>query len=142
MLACGVLPNVFTSNILVHSLCKVGELGLALDLLRSAEIDTVTYNTVIWGLCKQGLAYRAFGFLSEMVKKGVCIDSFTCNILVNGFCQIGLVKYAKWVMDDLVNGGIHPDVVGFNALINRYCKAGEANHALKLMESILLLIIL
>jgi len=86
MLTCGVLPNVFTSNILVHSLCKVGELDLALDLLRSAEIDTVTYNTVIWGLCKQGLVYRAFAFLSEMVKKGVCIDSI---YWLMGFAKLG-----------------------------------------------------
>ncbi|KAM1654373.1 hypothetical protein EV2_006931 [Malus domestica] len=134
MLSCGVMPNVFTCNILIHSFCKVGNLSFALDFLRTGEIDTVSYNTVIWGFCKKGLAYQAFGFLTQMVKRDIPIDSYTCNTLVKGFCQIGLVEYAARVMDNLVDGGIPQDVVGFNTLIAGHCKAGQVSQALELMD--------
>lgn len=124
MISCGVLPNVFTINVLVHSFCKVGNLSFALDFLRNVEIDVdnVTYNTVIWGFCEQGLANQGFGLLSIMVKNGISVDSFSCNTLVKGFCRIGMVKYGEWVMDNLVNGGVCRDVIGFNILIDGYCK--------------------
>uniref|UniRef100_A0A803Q2N3 Pentatricopeptide repeat-containing protein n=1 Tax=Cannabis sativa TaxID=3483 RepID=A0A803Q2N3_CANSA len=136
MLSCGIVPNVFTHNIMVHSLCKVGELVPALDFLRQVEIDTVTYNTVIWGFCKKGLAFQGLGLLSEMVKRGIPIDSYTCNTLVKGFCQIGFVDHGSRVFEDLMKGGIHGDVVGLNTLIDGYCKVGHISHALKLMEDV------
>ncbi|RYR06330.1 hypothetical protein Ahy_B06g086078 isoform C [Arachis hypogaea] len=131
----GVVPDVFSVNILVHSLCKVGELDLALEYLRSNDVDTVTYNTVVWGLCVQGLEDQGFGLLSEMLKRGICVDSITCKILVKGYCRIGLVQYAEWVMYNLVDGGIPEDVIGLNTLIDGYCEAGLMNHALVLMEN-------
>lgn len=136
MLTCGVLPNVFTHNVLVHAWCKMGNLILALDLLKNVDIeaDTVTYNTIIWGFCQQGLANQAFGFLSIMVKKDTFFDSITCNTLVKGYCRIGLVKYGEWVMGNLVGGGICKDIIGFNTLIDGYCKTGEMSCALNLME--------
>jgi pentatricopeptide repeat protein len=71
MVFCGVVPDVFSVNVLVHSLCKVGDLDLALGYLRNNDvIDSVTYNTVIWGYCQKGLADQGFGLLSEMVKRG------------------------------------------------------------------------
>ncbi|QHN88362.1 Auxin response factor [Arachis hypogaea] len=132
-----VLPlwNRLFVNILVHSLCKVGELDLALEYLRSNDVDTVTYNTVVWGLCVQGLEDQGFGLLSEMLKRGICVDSITCKILVKGYCRIGLVQYAEWVMYNLVDGGIPEDVIGLNTLIDGYCEAGLMNHALVLMEN-------
>ncbi|XP_058776855.1 pentatricopeptide repeat-containing protein At1g64580-like [Vicia villosa] len=110
----GVVPDVFSVNVLVHSLCKFGDLDLALEYLRNdgIDIDNVTYNTVVWGFCEKGLVDQGFGLLSEMVKRGfgLGVDSFTCNILVKGYCRIGLVQYAEWVMYNLVDGGVSKDV--------------------------------
>ncbi|MCI35307.1 pentatricopeptide repeat-containing protein, partial [Trifolium medium] len=119
MVLCGVVPDVFSVNVFVHSLCKVGDLDLALGYLRNNDvIDNVTYNTVIWGFCQKGLVDQGFGLLSEMVKRGLCVDSITCNILVKGYCRIGLVQYAEWVMYNLVDGGVSKDVIGLNTLID------------------------
>lgn len=134
MVLCGVVPNVFSVNLLVHSLCKVGDLGLALGYLRNSVFDHVTYNTVVWGFCKRGLADQGFGLLSEMVKKGVCFDSVTCNILVKGYCQIGLVQYAEWIMGNLVGGGVPLDAIGLNTLVDGYCEVGLVSRALDLVE--------
>lgn len=85
MLSCGIVPNVATRNIVIHSLCKTGNISLALDMIRDtySESDTVSYNTVIWGFCKIRNVKLGFGLCSEMVKKGIPFDSFTCNILID-----------------------------------------------------------
>ncbi|KAH0784562.1 hypothetical protein KY290_004160 [Solanum tuberosum] len=136
MLACGVASNVVTRNIVVHSLCKVGKLEKALELLRENESDTVTYNTLIWGFCRIGFVEMGFGLVSDMLKKGIFFDTITCNILIKGFCDKGLLYNAESVMEMLSDKhrGVCKDVVGFNTLIHGYCKAVEMSGGFEMME--------
>ena len=66
---CGVSPDVFLLNVYKHSMCKVGQLRLAVSWLgnRVASVDTVTsYNVQHWfevyALCQHGLADEAYEF--------------------------------------------------------------------------------
>jgi pentatricopeptide repeat protein len=133
----------------------VGRLSFAISLLRNRviSIDTVTYNTVISGLCEHGLADEAYQFLSEMVKMGILPDTVSYNTLIDGFCKVGNFVRAKALVDeiselnlithtillssyynlhaieeayrDMVMSGFDPDVVTFSSIINRLCKGGK-----------------
>ncbi|KAM2897333.1 hypothetical protein COP2_006990 [Malus domestica] len=124
---------------LVHLYLTCGRFSNASGAFRSMRNhglvpDLPLWNQLLYQFNSSGLAYQAFGFLTQMVKRDIPIDSYTCNTLVKGFCQIGLVEYAARVMDNLVDGGIPQDVVGFNTLIAGHCKAGQVSQALELMD--------
>ncbi|KAF6158471.1 hypothetical protein GIB67_022068 [Kingdonia uniflora] len=95
---------------------SVVSLKSALDLLRTVEFDTVSYNTLIWGFCKEGLVKQVVGVLSKMIKKDVVIDSFTLNVLIKGFCRVGLLGNAELMMDKFVKVGIDRDIVKVNCV--------------------------
>ncbi|KAK8983666.1 hypothetical protein V6N11_009455 [Hibiscus sabdariffa] len=146
MIACGVWPNVFIVNVLVHSFVKVGNLSFALELLRSFGakniIDTVTYNTLIWGFfvkgfCGIGLVSYEEWIMYNLTTDGICKDVIGFNILIDGYCKSGDINYAMELMDRIRREGLVPDIISYNTLINGFCKTGDFFMAKSLIVEIL-----
>ena len=72
----GYEPDAITCGTIVNGLCKNGQTGVAIKLLRmlgkrNFEQNVVLYSTVIDGLCKNRLVIEALNLLSEMMSKGI-----------------------------------------------------------------------
>ncbi|KAK7843518.1 pentatricopeptide repeat-containing protein [Quercus suber] len=53
----GLLPDMFTTNMILNGFCKQGRMKAAIDLFMDMQRtglspDIVTYNTLIGGCCK------------------------------------------------------------------------------------------
>ena len=65
---CGVSPDVFVLNVYKHSMCKVGQLSLAVSWLGNRVVAFMPSLTTLWfdyevyALCQHGLADEAYGF--------------------------------------------------------------------------------
>ncbi|KAF2565715.1 hypothetical protein F2Q68_00027356 [Brassica cretica] len=57
--------------------------------------NTITYNTLIQGLCQVGDCDNAQEIFKQMVSSGLAPDFWTYNILLDGLCNNG--KCRKWI---------------------------------------------
>ena len=72
----GYEPSVITCGTIVNGLCKIGQTGVAIRLLRKLEKwnfeqNVVLYSMVLDSLCKDKLVTEAFNIFSEMMSKGI-----------------------------------------------------------------------
>ncbi|KAL3533593.1 hypothetical protein ACH5RR_007114 [Cinchona calisaya] len=100
MVSGGVHPNVLSYNILINGYFKKNRIDDAMHLLREMSCkritpttdtwlspDVVTYNTVIKGLCLEGLMNEAKDFFNMMEESGTTPNEITYNILVHGLLK-------------------------------------------------------
>ncbi|KAG9139197.1 hypothetical protein Leryth_018782 [Lithospermum erythrorhizon] len=80
-----LLVVLFTSY--ARSLGKLEDTVSILEemLARNFLIDKVTYNTLIFGYCKEGKLEEAFNLREEMAKRGTGPDIFTYTSFSMGF---------------------------------------------------------
>ncbi|GAB2269515.1 hypothetical protein Dimus_004432 [Dionaea muscipula] len=138
----GVVPNVFTCNILVKALCKKGDMKGALEVLDEMPgmgfvPNVVTYTTVLGGYVQHGDmtgAKKAFG---QILDRGWVPDATTYTILMDGYCRNGRFTDAVKVMDDMEDNGIKPNEVTYGVMIEAYCKEKRTGEALNLLGDML-----
>lgn len=71
--------NGFTHAIIINTLCKVGETGLVIDLLKKIEdtnfiFDTTSYNIIINIFCKDGLVTDTLDIFFTIKSKSIHPD--------------------------------------------------------------------
>ncbi|MFQ6642043.1 hypothetical protein Gotur_017129, partial [Gossypium turneri] len=142
--------NTASSNIIIHSLCKLGKIKEAHRLLLQLELrgcipdvgilsDSVVYTTLIDGFCKLGNIAFAYKLLNEMQEacnvfqeilgRGLEPDEFTYTALIDGYCKAGEMKKAFSLYNLMVQIGLIPNVVTYTALADGLCKCGEVDIA-------------
>ncbi|XWS42824.1 hypothetical protein CRYUN_Cryun16bG0047500 [Craigia yunnanensis] len=168
MIACGVFPNVFTINVLVHSFAKVDNLSFVLEFLRRVDynnnVDTVTYNTLIWGFCEQGFGFSVLngqkrntlvngGISKDVIRKkdlnildgnhhqnggdnsGILEPNLiTHTTLISAYCKQEALEEALSLYEEMVVNGILPDAVTYSSIINSLCKHGKLAEAKVLLR--------
>ncbi|KAG6520104.1 hypothetical protein ZIOFF_017136 [Zingiber officinale] len=139
----GVLPNTYTFNILILSLCR-GSDGSAravefLDEMESEgfDPDVVTYNTLMDGYCRKGMLSDAFYLYRVMQPRGVEPDLISYTILTNGLCGEGDVFKARQLFDEMLHRGICPDTYSYNVLLNGYCNGGKLRKSRLLVQEMI-----
>ncbi|GFY81544.1 pentatricopeptide repeat (PPR-like) superfamily protein [Actinidia rufa] len=123
----GVVPNIFTCNILIKGLCKKNDVEGAIRVLdeipRMGMIpNVVTYTTILGGLASRGDMVGARKVFDEILDRGWLPDATTYTILMNGFCKQGRLVDAVKVMDEMEDNGIEPNEVTYGVMIEAYCK--------------------
>ena len=83
--------------------------------------DTITYSSLIDGLCKSGRISYVQDLLNEMHASGQCHDIFTFNILLEGLCKSQHLDEAIELFQKIVGKGICPNVVTYTILIDGLC---------------------
>ena len=68
-------------------------------------IDTVTYNTLISSLCKDGRFEDAFDLLEEMEEKKLGPDQYTYNAILGVLTDAGKIKEVEEFMSKMVEMG-------------------------------------
>lgn len=133
-------PNEVMYGTVIDGLCKIGNTGAAIDLLRVMErgkcrADNVVYNSIIDGLCKNKLVDEAFGLVNEMVEKGISPTVVTYNSLIGGLCNLGKWKEANNLIAEMVGSNIAPNLITFSILMDALCKKGRVKDAEVILQT-------
>ncbi|CAM8907125.1 unnamed protein product [Rhodiola kirilowii] len=143
----GLSPSVFTYGVLLKGLCSSGNSRIALnlheliadathDLSGVLQLDSICYNTLIDGLCKDGLIDRAMELFLEMKKKEISPDVITYNIVIGGLCRAGKWEEAQAIFHEMFDQGLSPNIVTYRVLLKGLCSSGNSRIALNLHEQI------
>ncbi|XP_031282459.1 pentatricopeptide repeat-containing protein At1g12300, mitochondrial-like, partial [Pistacia vera] len=135
----GLLPDLYTLNILINCFCNVGRVcdGFVVFgriLRRGFNPDAVTFNSLIKGLCLESRGTEAMEFLKKTVVFGVRPNVITYRTLINGLCRTGNITIALRIHEEMVDQGFQPNVVTFSTMINGLCKEGNMEEANGLLE--------
>ncbi|KAG4924969.1 pentatricopeptide repeat-containing protein At5g16420, mitochondrial-like [Glycine soja] len=107
---------------IVHWLCKEGKVVEARGVLDEQEkgevASSLTYNTLIAGMCERGELCEAGRLWDEMVEKGRAPNAFTYNVLIKGFCKVGDVKEGIRVLEEMVKSGCLPNKSTYSILVD------------------------
>lgn len=138
----GVVPNVFTCNILIKALCHKNDLESALKVIDEMPAmgmvpNVVTYTTIIGGYALRGDMIDAKRVFVEILDKGWLPDAITYTILMDGYIKQGRLADAIKVMDEMEENGVHPNEVTYGVMIEAYCKENKSGEALNLLEDML-----
>lgn len=133
-------PNEVMYGTVIDGLCKIGNTGAAIDLLRVMERgkcrpDNVVYNSIIDGLCKNKLVDEAFGLVHEMLEKDVSPTIVTYNSLIGSLCNLEKWKEANNLMAEMVASNIAPNLITFSTLMNALCKKGRVEDAEVILQT-------
>ncbi|XP_022546089.1 pentatricopeptide repeat-containing protein At3g22470, mitochondrial [Brassica rapa] len=104
-------------------------------ITRGIDPDTITYNSLIDGLCIENRLDEANQMVDVvMVSKGCDPDIVTFNILINGYCKAKLVDEGMRVFREISLRGLVADTVTYNTLVQGFCEAGKLDVAKELFQ--------
>ncbi|XP_047322406.1 pentatricopeptide repeat-containing protein At3g14580, mitochondrial [Impatiens glandulifera] len=135
-------PNVRTYSTLMHGLFERRRFDEAFGLFErmekeGIELDTIAYNTLIWGMRKQGgKVEEGVELLRRMRFKGCEPNEATYQEVVYGLLEGKKFVEAKDFMDRMMSTGGRPSYDSFKLLINGLCSQGlveDVNWAVKKM---------
>ncbi|XWS71262.1 hypothetical protein CRYUN_Cryun03dG0123200 [Craigia yunnanensis] len=116
-------------------------------LEQGCNVDVVTYNTILNGLCKEKMLmkrtiYRmrwqkriighvpeAFRLWDEMVGNGIKPTLVNCNTIIKGYCRSGDASRADEFLSKMTSEGIFPDSITYNILFNGFVKEESMDKA-------------
>ena len=135
----GVCWNTASYNIIIHSLCQLGKIKEAHNLLVQMELrglmpDVVSYGTIISGYCHLGELKKVLKLIEEMQIKGLKSNPYTYNSIILLLCKAGKVVEAEKVFREMMNKGIFPDNVVYTTLVDGFCKLGNVPTAYRLFD--------
>uniref|UniRef100_A0A6N2MK82 Amine oxidase domain-containing protein n=1 Tax=Salix viminalis TaxID=40686 RepID=A0A6N2MK82_SALVM len=87
--------------------------------------DTVTYNTLMQGLCQVGRPQEALNLFMEMCSYGLLPDLTTYSILLDGFCKHGHLDEALKLLKAMQEKKLEPNIILYNILIEGMFIAGK-----------------
>jgi pentatricopeptide repeat protein len=99
------------------------------------ERNIVTFNILISGCARNGMALDAQRFFNQMAQAGVNPNQVTYNSLICAYARINELSEAFRVRDEMMEAGYQPDQVTFNTLITGCAKARRIEEAFHLMSS-------
>ncbi|XP_015076408.1 pentatricopeptide repeat-containing protein At1g05670, mitochondrial isoform X2 [Solanum pennellii] len=130
----GVCWDNESHNIVIHSLCRIGKVKEAHNLLLQMELrgcmpDVVSYSTVINGYCAAGQLESVMKIIEEMQVKGLKPNAFTFNSIILLLSKRGKVHDAEKILREMTSQRITADNVVYTTLIDGFCKTGNISAA-------------
>ncbi|XP_031257989.1 putative pentatricopeptide repeat-containing protein At1g12700, mitochondrial [Pistacia vera] len=132
----GLLPDLYTLNILINCFCNVGRVcdGFVVFgriLKRGFNPNAVTLTSLIKGLCLENRSMEAVELFMKMAVFGVRPNVITYGTLINGLCRTGKTSIALRIHEKMVDQGLqpNPDVMTYNTMISGLCKEGKMEEA-------------
>ncbi|KAL4199476.1 hypothetical protein AMTRI_Chr03g51340 [Amborella trichopoda] len=141
-------------RILIGSLCRIGKLGFAIELLHlkpdqgskggrlnearailnrmkseGAKPDTITHTSLMDGFYNIGEFKQAGEVFDEMLSMGLVPDVFTYSVYINGLCRERKLKEGMEVLCVMREMGCRPNVITYNTLIRTFCSDGKLRRA-------------
>ncbi|KAL3846184.1 hypothetical protein ACJIZ3_003587 [Penstemon smallii] len=138
----GIVPNVFTCNILLKALCKKGNVEGAIKVLDEMPgmgmvPNVVSYTTILGGYVDRGDMVGAKRAFDEILDRGWLPDATTYTVLMDGFCKLGRFVEATRVMDEMEGNGVEPNDVTYGVMIEALCKENKSREAVNMVGDML-----
>ncbi|CAH9090217.1 unnamed protein product [Cuscuta epithymum] len=136
----GISWDTESYNIIVHSLCQIGRVKEAHNLLLQMENrgcipDVISYSTVINGYCTDmEHLVQVLKIIVEMRRKGLKPNKHIFNSVVLLLCKNGKASSGEEVLRDMISQGITPDNVLYTTLVDGFCKSGDVSSAYRLFN--------
>ncbi|RZB93993.1 Pentatricopeptide repeat-containing protein, chloroplastic isoform C [Glycine soja] len=135
-----VRPDVYTFNILVDAMCKLGMVAEArnvfgLMIKRGLEPDVVSYNALMNGWCLRGCVSEAKEVLDRMVERGKSPNVISYSTLINGYCKVKMVDEAMRLLTEMHQRNLVPDTVTYYCLLDGLSKSGRVLYEWDLVEA-------
>ncbi|XP_031285659.1 pentatricopeptide repeat-containing protein At1g62680, mitochondrial-like [Pistacia vera] len=129
MIQRGVVPHIYTYNILMNDYCLADRIGDAQKLFDSItrkgyRPNVVCYTTLINWYCKNKEVNEALSLYQEMISEGIRADVITHSTLLTGFFLIAEVKDARNLVGEMRLNDVFPDSWTYDIFINGLCKNG------------------
>ncbi|CAN6902071.1 unnamed protein product [Brassica oleracea] len=138
----GISHDLYMLGIVINCFCRCRKLGFAFSAMGKIfklgyEPNTVTFNTLLNGLCLEGRVFEAVELVDCMVLTQHVPDLITLNTLVNGLCLQDGLSEAMSLIDRMVANGCQPnqlfrkmslrgmiaDTVTYSTLIQGFCQS-------------------
>ncbi|KAL2320033.1 hypothetical protein Fmac_029002 [Flemingia macrophylla] len=117
-------------NALIAMYSKCGAIDDALYIFENmVDRDVVTWNTMISGYARHGLAQEVINFFEEMIKQGVNPDAVTYLGVLSSCRHGGLVKEGQVYFTSMVEHGLQPEVDHYSCIVDLLGRAGMLQEA-------------
>ncbi|GFY85889.1 pentatricopeptide repeat (PPR) superfamily protein [Actinidia rufa] len=125
----GDLESAFQVVKEMKSFSKAGRTNEALELLqemkeKDCKADTVTFNVIIGGLCREGRFEEAFRMLYKLPNEGVYLYKASYRIVLNFLCKEEELEKAVELLGLMLSRGFVPHFATSNELLVRLCESG------------------
>ncbi|QHO21116.1 hypothetical protein S245_037996 [Arachis hypogaea] len=134
MRANDMVPDIWTYNTIMRSLCNEGKVKVAIRLRDDMESlrvmpdegkgvkpNAVTHNIMVKWYCKEGKIDEVSCVVAKMVESGFSPDCFTYNTMINGYCKAGNLGEAFKMMDEMGRKGLKMDTLTLNTIVHKLC---------------------
>ncbi|VFQ93183.1 unnamed protein product [Cuscuta campestris] len=136
----GIGFSAVTYNTLIKTLCLNDKIAEAVELFRmfvrdnSCEVDNLTCNILMNGLCKAGNTQTALDLLTVLQKEGPKPDNVAYNTVIDSLCKDGMVDQALDLLPQMTERGVSPNIVTYTSLIQGLCHFCRWKDVTKLID--------
>ena len=136
VLKLGFESYIFVHNAAIHMLVSCGELKVARKWFDESPVrDVVSWNSLINGYARAGLASEALGLYREMAAMRVEPDEVTIVGLVSSCAKLGDLSKGREFHRLSEENGLNLTVPLVNALMDMYVKCGNLESAKELFDN-------
>uniref|UniRef100_A0A0E0IXT3 Pentacotripeptide-repeat region of PRORP domain-containing protein n=1 Tax=Oryza nivara TaxID=4536 RepID=A0A0E0IXT3_ORYNI len=84
--------------------------------------STITYDTIIDGLCKTMRIEEAKEVFDQMDLQGISRNAITFNTPIDGLCKAKRIDDAFELINQMISEGLQPNNITYNSILTHYCK--------------------
>ncbi|XAR58361.1 hypothetical protein NMG60_11013735 [Bertholletia excelsa] len=131
----GVLFDVILSTSLVDMYAKCGDIEAAFILFESVpKKNLVSWNSIIGGYARHGLATRALEEFGRMTEIGVKPDQVTYVNVLSACVHGGLVEEGERHFNSMAMYGVKVEMKHYACMVDLYGRAGIIDKSVNLIE--------
>lgn len=127
----GIVLDVILSTSLLEMYAKCGDIEVAYYIFQSmSEKNLVSWNSIIGGYARHGLAERALEEFERMVKESINPDGITFINVLSACGHGGMVEEGERIFNSMNSKyGVKPEIQHFACMVDLYGKAGQLKKA-------------
>ncbi|KAK6118127.1 hypothetical protein DH2020_048111 [Rehmannia glutinosa] len=133
----GVRLDLILSTSLVDMYGKCGDIDAAFRVFQSMPTkNLVSWNSILGGYARHGLASRALEEFERMVKSGIVPDEISFINVLSACVHGGMVKEGEEVFDSMqAKYGVQAQMEHYSCMVDLYGRAGQLEKAEELIKA-------
>ncbi|KAG0473296.1 hypothetical protein HPP92_015153 [Vanilla planifolia] len=131
----GLETDAFVETALIDMYSKCEDMDTSLQVFNTGSRRTATWNAIISGFARNGLAQHATEHFKQMLRGEVLPDLITITSLLPSYCS-AFLKQASDIHGYLLKAGFHENIHVTTCLIDVYAKIGSLDTARRLFDQL------